>query len=73
MTVSRRVSQLQTRTVSTLVWSKFTKAHNYVKTVRAVNILVLCTLPSMYMNTLKAHTSVNRDGKFLKFSPILDE
>ena len=44
MTVSQRVSELETQTVGlTLSWSQFTKDHNSVKNVNGVMILILCT------------------------------
>ena len=46
MTVSQRVSGLQTQTVGlTLGWSQFTKGHNSVKTVDGVMVLNFCVLP----------------------------
>ena len=43
MTVSQKVSELQTQTVGlTLGWSQFTKGHS-AKTVDGVMVLNLCT------------------------------
>ena len=44
MTVSQRVSELQTQTVGlTLGWSHLTEGQNSVKTVAGVMVLNLCT------------------------------
>ena len=44
MTVSQRVSELQTQTVTWMLgWLQFTKGHNSIKTVDGVMVLNLCT------------------------------
>ena len=44
MTVSQRISELQTQTVTWMLgWLQFTKGHNSIKTVDGVMVLNLCT------------------------------
>ena len=63
MKVSQKVSQLLSRHISQL---KFSKGHDFVKIVRAVTILVLCTLPDGALYICTKFKNVSKGLKVIK-------